>query len=194
MALTLKTAPSEAILDLADVKAHLRVDTTADDALIGALITAASQRVDGPLGTLGRALVTQTWTWSLDRFPFHPDRARQSVRVPLPTLQTVNSIRYIDTDGNTQTLDPSLYLVDIASEPGRLAPAYRTCWPLARCIPNAVTIEFSAGYANAAAVPQLIKQAMLLLIGAWYENRDAISAEFPPIVDELLSAFRILSY
>ena len=37
---------------------------------------------------------------------------------------------------------------------------------------NAVTIEFTAGYGNASAVPQDIKHAMLLLIGEMYENRE----------------------
>lgn len=200
MALFQHTPPAGEVLDLAAVKAFLRVDATADDALIGALIIAARQRAEGPAGITGRALMTQTWDWSFDLFPVCGTGRLGTVpldlalKVPLPPLQSVSSITYVDCDGDLQTLDPSKYAVDIASQPGRISPAYGEVWPVTRRQMNAVSVRFVAGYSNAGAVPGLIGQAMLLLIGAWYENRDALSLDVPPAVADLLSQYRVYSY
>jgi uncharacterized phiE125 gp8 family phage protein len=39
---------------------------------------------------------------------------------------------------------------------------------------GALIVNFVCGYTNAAAVPQAIKQAMLLIIGHLYENRSDV--------------------
>ena len=59
-------APSETPVTLADAKAHLRVDHGDEDTLIGALVSAATEYLDGWDGILGRCLVTQTWTLERD--------------------------------------------------------------------------------------------------------------------------------
>ncbi|MCW5861278.1 MAG: head-tail connector protein, partial [Caldilineales bacterium] len=41
---------------------------------------------------------------------------------------------------------------------------------------NAIHIRFEAGYGAASAVPTRYKQALKLLVGHWYENREAILA------------------
>jgi hypothetical protein len=53
--------PTEPVLTLADAKPHLRVDHNDDDSLITALIAAATARLDGRDGILGRWLRQQTW-------------------------------------------------------------------------------------------------------------------------------------
>jgi uncharacterized phiE125 gp8 family phage protein len=91
-------------------------------------------------------------------------------------------------------MSTSDYLLDDYREPARLTPAYGTCWPETRDQANAVLIRYAAGYANAGAVPQEIKNWMLLRIGAMYESREAVApaamAELP-FVDRLLDAYRI---
>ncbi len=39
---------------------------------------------------------------------------------------------------------------------------------------NPITVEYAAGYTTGNACPQSIRQAMLLLIGHWYQNREAV--------------------
>ena len=59
-----------------------------------------------------------------------------------------------------------------------------------------VEITFTAGYGGtAAAVPAAIRQAMLLLIGQWYDNREAVTvgaagSPMPMAVDALLAPYR----
>jgi len=163
-ALVRVTQPAEEPVTLEEAKIHLRVDATDEDALISSLIVSAREHVEG---FQGRSLVTQTWRLSLDRFP----RGRV-IRLPRPPLQSVTSITYIDPDGNQQMLAPGAYDVDADSEPGRVVLKDSAGWPDTADMPSAVLITYEAGYGSARAVPQAVKQAMLLLIGHWHANRE----------------------
>lgn len=190
------TAPTEEPVTPGEAKLHLRVDGTDDDALITALIVAAREAAEH---ITGRALMPQTLELALDAFyefnRDHPGRHAYRVILPRPPVASITSVKYVDTTGTLQTLDPSAYVLDDYSEPARLVPAYGTCWPATRCQENAVLIQYEAGYADAASVPQQIKSWMLLRIGMLYENREGIVAGVPlaemPGVDRLLDACRV---
>lgn len=158
MALSLVTPPVWPV-SLADAKAHLRVETADDDALITAHIGAACEHVEH---VTGRAIATQTWELVMDRFP------SGSIAVPLPPLQSVNAITYIDTAGDTQVWAAANYSVDAVG--GRVAPAYGASFPATRAVHNAVKVRFTAGYT---ALPAAIQAAVLLLVGDLYANREA---------------------
>lgn len=160
-------APTEEPVSLAEAKAHLRVTSTDEDTLIGALIVAARQWCES---WTGRQFVTATWRLSLDRFPCW------MVELPKPTLQSVSAIVYDAADGVATTLSGSTYRVDADSEPARITPAYGLIWPVTRWQTSAVRITYVAGYGAAAAVPLAIRQAMLLLVGHWYANREAVAS------------------
>ena len=185
MSIKLISGPSSEPIMLNEAKLHLRVDVTDDDTLITGLIVAARQSAEQ---ITGRALMQQTWELALDRFECE-------IRLQMPPLQSVTSIKYLDQDGVQQTLSTSDYLVDDYREPARIVPAYGKCWPSTRCQANAVLVRFIAGYANAGVVPQEIKQWMLLMIGSMYENREReivgnITQELG-FVDRLLDAYRV---
>jgi uncharacterized phiE125 gp8 family phage protein len=193
MSLKLITGPASEPITRQEAKLHLRMisdvsDVTPhpEDALVDALIVAARQ---GAEHITGRALMPQTWELAHDGF-----KAEISLKAP---LVSVASVKYIDTSGVLQTLDPSAYLIDSHSAPGRLTAVYGACWPSTRSQANAVLIRHVAGYADAAAVPQEIKQWMLLRIGMLYENRESVAAGAPlqelPYVDCLLDAYRVWS-
>jgi len=156
--------PTSEPVTLTEAKAHCRIDTTADDTLVSSLITAARLWCES---RLGQQIMPATYRCKIDGFCSH------AVELPYPPLTTVSSITYVDTAGTTQTLSSALYTVDTDSKPGRISPVYAEVWPLTRDQLQAVTITYTAGYASAAAVPQVIKQAILLLVGHWYENREA---------------------
>lgn len=188
MSLTQITAPAVEPVTLAEVKDHCRVEHDLDDALIEGLITAARELVEQ---RTGRALITQQWQWSLDAFA-------AVLCPPRPPLQSVDSITYVDTDGTTQTLSPTEYRVDTATQPGRITEAYGKTWPAIRSVTGAVQITFTAGYGDYEnTVPRALRQAMLLLIGGWYENREAVAPvqlmAIPFAVDALLSPHRLVA-
>ena len=170
--LTQLSAPSNEPLTLADAKQHLRVDISDDDALITALIVTARQQAEH---RTGRAFVTQQWRLGLDQFP------DDSLELPLPQLQSVQSVTYLDSNGGRQTLAGSEYDVITDELVGRIVPAYGKSWPDCRVTPGSVQVSYTCGYGAAAAVPASIKSWMLLAIGAWYENREALSSGQPVV-------------
>lgn len=212
MGLSLTTAPDLEPLTLDEAKTHLRVDAgdTSQDALISALIQAARESVES---FTRRALVTQTWTMTLDRFPVRsamvPSTSGASVyattsgqasgitgaviRLPYPPLQSVTSITYVDANGATQTLATAEYVVQTDTLPGQIALAYGKYWPTTRSQENAVTITYVAGYGAPSSVPARLRAAMLLILADLYERREAtitgtIVAENPAVQSLLWSA------
>lgn len=192
MALKLVTPPAVEPVTLEEAKAHLRIDGTEEDVLIAGLIQAAREYCEG---FQNRAYITQTWQCWLDNWP-----GGDEIEIPRPPLQAVNSIKYYGEDGTEYTLSPEVFIVDAHNQPGRvvLASSNRT-WPETTLRPtNGICIEFSAGYGgNSDTVPMRVKQAMLLLIGHWHENREAvltgtISKEIEFAVSSLLWLDRVV--
>lgn len=186
MRLRLLVAPTETPVTLDEAKAHLRETDVEQDAQIEAFLKGAVSMLDGRDGILGRALCTQTWDLLLDCFP-----ATSAIGIPLPPLQSVTSVTYVDPDGATQTMPSGDYIVDTASDPGVLALAFGKSWPSVRLQRNAITIRFVAGYGAAAAVPPAIKDAIKLLIGERHKDREG-GAPFNAAADNLLFPFKVL--
>lgn len=167
MALKLITAPAAEPVSTSEAKSHLRVDTTADDTYIGTLITVARQNVESHLR---RALISQTWEVVLDAFP------AGVIRLPKPPLASVTSIKYTDDEGNESTYSSANYVVDTDTEPGRVVLKSGQTWPaVTLAAVNGVRVRYVAGYGAAGSnVPQAIRQAILLVIGSLYENREDV--------------------
>ena len=189
MDLTQLTPPAVTPISLTEAKAHLRVTHTDDDTAITALIDAATARLDARHGVLGRALITQSWRLRIDRFPVCWPYA---IDLPFPPLQSVQALKYLDSDGAEQTLATSEYTVETSQFVGRVLLGYGKSWPSIRCTPGAVRLEFTAGFGAAGSnVPMPVRQAMLLLVGHLYATRDE-DAPMPRAVEALLSSFRLL--
>ena len=198
MALTLvPPTPAGPILEellLPDVKAHLRIDGTLEDALLVGYGAAARRWLEGRDGWLNRAFLTQSWEWTLDAFP------AGELRLPLAPLRSVTAITYRAPDGSLATLAPAAYEVDAKSEPGRLRPAVGTCWPSTSETMHAVAIVFEAGYGTTLeALPQPIRLALIGIMSDYYEHRaeatlfgvSATNAGQPAWVEALLASYRV---
>jgi uncharacterized phiE125 gp8 family phage protein len=99
----------------------------------------------------------------------------EPIRLPKPPWQSTTSVKYYDTSGVLQTWSSSNYTTAGDKEPAEIWPAYGKVWPVARMMPAAVKVEYVCGYgAGFANVPALMQAAMLLLIGHWYMNREAV--------------------
>ncbi len=152
---------------LAEAKAQCRVDIDTDDTLIAGLIRAAREACEK---MDWRAYLTQTIELWLTAWP-----AGNQIELPRPPLQSVTKVEYYDTADVKYTLSASTYFVDTVSTPGRVVLKYLEVWPttLLRGY-NAICVTYKAGWSTVVDVPQSIRQAMLLLIGHWYENREAV--------------------
>jgi uncharacterized phiE125 gp8 family phage protein len=182
------TAPTAAPVTLEETKQHLRVDHSDEDALITALITAATGHLDGWRGVLRRALVTQTWRQSF------PEMTNCGLRLDIAPVSSVASVTYYAPDGDTQTLAADQYQLLDDMSGGYVVPAVNAAWPATSTRADAVTVTYVAG-AAVADVPPPLKVAILLLIGHWYANREAVitgttAAAMPLAVDILTAPYR----
>jgi len=186
MGLKQTSAPSVEPVTTAEAKSHLRVDISDDDTLIAELIKAARQLAEA---FTRRQFITAT-------YELKTNELAEIIALPRPPLQSVTSIKYVDTSGDTQTASSSLYGVDTHAEPGRIILAHGQTWPTVRDEENAVTITYKAGYGDAGSdVPEALKAAIKLIVGDLYEHREArteMRVEDNPTAARLLWAYRIL--
>lgn len=168
------TAPTVAPITLSEAKAQTRVDHNDEDVLIQHYIDAATSLLDGLTGILGRCLVTQSWQMEIDAIT-------GPILLPFPD-SSIDGALFTDAAGGTLAYDLALQDQRLLLRPnsGHGRP---------------VKITFTAGYGAAAAVPAAIRQAMLLLIGQWYDNREAVTVGaagslMPLAVDALLAPYR----
>ncbi len=175
MSLILVTPPTLPVT-LAEAKAHLREDGDDENALIGALIAAAYSHAEK---WTGATFSPSTWDYVAPAF---------SARIVLPKtpVASITSITYFDAGDVSHVLTAADYRLD--AERGIVTAA--SAWPEAFDRPDAVTVRFVAGDG----VPPEVRTAMLLMIGHWFHNREAVadgaSQALPLGVDALLNLHR----
>lgn len=189
MPLILNAGPAVEPVSLGEAKAHLRIDGTAEDMLIGSLIVTSRLHVES---VLGLSLVTQSWSWFFDAWP-----RGVAVTLPLRPVQSIAAVRLYDEDGDTTTLASDIYLLDGASAPARLVCQGAGVWAKPGRTANGIEIAFTSGFGDTAAdVPEPIRHAVRLLIAHWYEHRTpfevgAGATPPPDMVEQLLAPYRV---
>ena len=154
----LVTPAAEPIVDVDVARHHLNVEHQEDTSLILGLVAAATRYLEKQTA---RQFGVATWEMYLDRFPCGPDPGLSRccvlpIEIRKCPVTDVTEVAYTDEAGDPQTV--AGFQKDTISEPARVFPAYGEPWPLARCIPNAVKVTFTAGYP---AVPDEAKQVVL---------------------------------
>lgn len=185
-------APTAWAVALADVQTHVRSTEAAENSYLNSLIARAQQAIENRFGI---AVTEQTWKLVLDEFPTANEGR---IYLPRPPLIEISEFKYVNEDGIETALALTTgYQVDADSSPARLYPPLDGSWPSVRVgVPSPVRIKYTAGYkAPARVLPVAISQAMLLLIGFWYENRESGVGEFASIdeyrsIDSLLGSLR----
>lgn len=180
---TVSTAPASEPVTTAEAKTHLRVSGSDEDTYIDSLVTSARQWVE--LYT-GLALITQTITEKWDDFPCE----REAIPLRIAPVIGSLSITYKATDGTNTTWSSSEYLTSLAMPEPIIAPAQGYYYPTPIAEIAAVSIQYSAGYGAASAVPKAIKQAILLLVGDMYEQRQDTVKQLPTAAERLLQPFK----
>ena len=183
--LTRTTDPTGEPLDIQAAKDFLRVSSTNEDDFINSLIVGVTAQAEK---FLNRALITQTWTLFLDRWPVTRGRdwwdgvrdlaitelntGSRFLEVPKPPLQSVTSIITYDDADVATTFAASGYFVDSSSAPGRIVLRSGQAAPSGVRVANAVEVIYVAGYGDQGDdVPEDILQGMRLMISHLYENR-----------------------
>jgi uncharacterized phiE125 gp8 family phage protein len=170
------TAPASEPVNLAEAKLYLRVDGTADDSLISDLIVAARMSAEAFLKS---SLITQTWKL------VYNDYVDCEVTLPMPPIATITSVVITTRDSTSQTVSPTNYYLNAAKNKLIFN---------SQVIGFTIEITYTAGYGNAAQIPQPIKYGILAHIAAMYDERGLSGgfgqANLPPQSSALYSPFR----
>jgi len=182
MSLTILSPPAAEPVTLSEVKDHLRVTHTDEDALITGLAVAARNAVEAR-GQI--ALVAQGWRLSLDVAP-----SREFI-LPLAPVLSVDEVSVVNGAAEWNVLEDSVY--DFApGSPGRIR--CKGAWPTPAVSLNGVRIDFTAGWPDGLSVPADLKQAVKLLAASFYENREAAGENrvyaIPGAIDALIAPHR----
>jgi uncharacterized phiE125 gp8 family phage protein len=180
----LLAGPAEEPVSLAEAKAFLKVDDTAEDGLITTLIGAARLHVEG---VTGRALLAQSWRVVLEDWP-----VERVVRLPVTPFMAVTEINAYDADGAAHEVPLAQFL----SDPDRLLlPADVAGMPVLR-ERQGIEVDYVAGFGTEPEdVPADMRQALLALVGYWFEHRDAVivagsGAVVPSGFDRLVAGYK----
>jgi uncharacterized phiE125 gp8 family phage protein len=177
--------PAVEPLTLAQVKLHLRLDGSAEDALLTGLIAAARQYLEADTGL---ALISRTLRFYLDDWP-----TDGLIQLAISPLQTLESVTVYDASGNAQTVPLDGHVLDAAAMPARLFLATQP--PTSRPL-NGIEIDVRAGFGDTGTdVPDALQRAMQMHIALMYELRGAVPAEMQPAAvpagyDRLVSPWR----
>jgi uncharacterized phiE125 gp8 family phage protein len=185
--ISLTTAAAATPIVIADVNAHLKWDDAASNTDVDSaayLTTLIDRALDIAETETWSKFYTQTWAEYFDGFD---DIIR-------PTLQPIQSIvtpfiTYTDTAGATQTLSSTVY--ELGKEHGRdvIRLKYSQTWPATRDHADVVCVNMIVGYGVAAAIPNALRHAMLMIVAALATHRGDTDFEIPKAARQLLSQY-----
>lgn len=181
----LVTGPSTEPLTYAEAKAYLRLNDDSEQTIVTSMITASRLVVEEHTG---RPLISQIWAAQLD----YNELSTYIVNINKAPLLSVEDVKYYDVNNTLQTLIASSWEADIYGNPARFRlKTIPKCYERM----NALQVNFTCGYSNAASVPQDIKAAMYFILGHLYENRqDVVTGtqvnEMPKASVYLLESYR----
>ncbi len=213
------TPPAMEPLSLAEAKQQIRLeqDFSDEDDYLYLLIGAARRFCER---RKSYCLVEQTLEYSIDWFPHYPldglvlpypgsnlgiGLSAFAIELPRATpLRSILSVYYSDSNGVAALWDASNYRAETSRTPGLLVPNYGVSYPsFTPQNQNAVKIQYVAGPALLSPSDEIdpcIKLAMGLLVGHWYQNREAaggtggfgVMREHALMVDDLLGLDQLI--
>lgn len=202
-------APACEPISLQDARLHLRLtdsDPTTEDPLILMLIGAARRYAES---YTGRSFITQSWRLVLDEFRTN-DQGDPRIDLDHGPVGAIASVVYRNMAGAAQTITwaaaqdciqrstDGMLIADLSGAPARISPAFGCTWPSALPESGAVAVNYTAGYGSApGAVPQGIRQWMLVRVATLFQNRDEVSlaagkVQASRFVDALLDPYCVL--
>lgn len=164
--MTLNTRSAETAVDFALLRKHFFSNDKANDDIKLHYLKASEEYFQG---FTGMQLMQATYTYNLSHWPFG-----HSLWLPFPSLQSVQSVTYVDANDQQQSLDPGLYNVDHSSFPGRVLLQRHNLPHLSRhdYIFPKVSVNYTSGFDDADDCPSDAKQAIMLLAADWFATRE----------------------
>jgi len=210
------SGPAALPLDLAVLKAHLRVTHATEDSYLSTLIEAATEMVEN---YLSRRLIQRTVRMWLDCIPGTGNdftswgagvtqapvayanmgqfRWFDLLGLPVTAFASVTSIA---DDGSESVMDTGLYLIDREDpdQPARVILQRGATWPTTLRVAKSIRADYTLGYgAAASAVPASLRHGVMLIAAALWSNRGDNADAQPdvlalPSIRAALDPYRIL--
>jgi len=173
-------------VSLTEAKLHLKVDITTDDTLITNLIVAATQVSEE---YTNRFFINTVVNQTCSDFKELSELFKSKV-------SAVTHIKYYDSDNAQQIWASSNYVVNKEYEPCQINLVVDGSFPNIADRIDAIECRYTVGYGTASDVPDVIKQAILLTLGNWYENRMSVitgrtTTEMPMSAKFLLDTYKV---
>lgn len=178
MILRLVTPPEVEPVTVEEAKQYLRIDTNEEDGMLESLIKAAREVLEQY--TL-RAFLRQTWELVLDQ----PDRYIYLPRPPVIRVEELEAGGKILEPGQYELVAGEVLVFKVATGGG-------------------VRVRYVAGFGDSPEdVPAMIRQAILMLAGHMYENREGqptdvkyqvqVTGALPTFVQKLAYPYRVIN-
>jgi len=186
--LVLTDDPATDVVSVAEIKSHLRIDTSDEDTLLGLYIDAATDMAEN---YCGRHFITHEY-----KLYFNNVVQEASLIFPDCTLVTQSgqnphrAVWYINAAGAEVGSDDAY--IDAYSNPSivYLSSAF-TSTTLKEDAANVFWFNFKTGFGDAATdVPQAIKQAIKLIVSDMYYFREDRKRKFPMASEILLQPYK----
>lgn len=189
-------------ISTADMKDFLRINDSADDAIIAAYVTTATEAVKQ---YTRRAILTETFVFRCDGFTDADGDDRlmalgpgvhtasrpyvlgggETLDLPFPPVASVTTLKTYDRDNTSNTYDAANYTLDAQS--GRIFLDEGSVWPSNLRAQNAVEVTYEAGYGSGS-IPAPILQAIRLYVSQMYDGCEGMTGE----VARLLAPYRLM--
>lgn len=152
----LKTAPAFEPVNISQLKRNLHIeeDDHDRDEYLQEILDAV---VDDVQTSLGRQICRATYTGYLDDFP----GSGIDIDITLGPVDAITTVKYYNTSNVLTTMAAADYLLDNVDITGRLR--FLNTYSVYSDRLNAVEIEFTNGWATAAAIPKEIKDMIILI-------------------------------
>lgn len=163
--------PAELPVTVAQAKKQLELSPTGSvhDQQLSDAIEAATEQVETDTNY---ALLDATYTFTGDCFP--TNNYDDPICLGIRPIQSISSITYYDTDNVQQNLSTDVYALD--QGPRQIHLKYDQEWPSITHQRSGIVITALCGFGSTAAnVPRILRQAVLLQVAKWFEDREMLT-------------------
>lgn len=173
-------------LTLSETKAHLRLDSADEDALLSSLIRVAREHLERETGL---CLIDRTLRLYRDDWP-----EEDVILIDPGPVKAVTAVTVYDASGQSSTVPLSGSRLDGNARPARL---YLPVRPATGAALNGIEIDFTAGFGSAGTdVPDTLKRALLMHVALMFAFRGAVAVDSQPVAvpdgyERLVAPYRL---
>lgn len=157
------TYPTGTLITLAEAKLHLRVTIDTDDSVINDCIKSATSLIES---YTNQYLQSRTFVAYLDVQEFMSFCPISIWKYPITSIE---SVKYLDTNGTEQTFSSANYSTDLIEAPARVLPT--TIATVKQNIVNQYRIYFTAGHLTREAIDAELIGWVKIFTAFFYETR-----------------------